>query len=127
VDVGLDTRRIVERSAADEAHAGSRVAAEDRDLARRAAEDPLLRLGAARDVDRRRVTREQLYAISLDQQVDDEGATGLPLAVEAVAAVDEERIGREAIPNGATRTTALANSGQATASARSPWRASTRS
>jgi hypothetical protein len=38
--------------------------------------------------------------------------------------VDEERIGREAIPNGATRTTALANSGQATASAGSPWLAS---
>ena len=87
----------------------SRIATEDRDLARRAAEDPLRRLGTAGDVDRHRVTREQLHSIGLDQQVDHEGTARLPLAVKAVAAVDEERVGREAIPNRAASAAALAD------------------
>src|SRR5204862_7107151 len=44
----------------------------------------------------------------LDQDVDDEGAAGLPLAVEAVAAVHEEGLGAEAIADGPACTTALA-------------------
>ena len=127
VDVRRNARRVVERSAANESRASSRIATEDRNLAGRAAEDPLGCLGAARHVDRYRVVREQLHAIGLDQQVDDEGASGLPLAVEAVAAMDEQRIGREAVPNRATRAAALADSAQTAASAGRPWRASTRS
>ena len=41
--------------------------------------------------------REDLHAVGLDEQVDDEGAPGLPLAVQAVAAVDEHRLGRQPV------------------------------
>ena len=39
-----------------------------------------------------RIAREQLHAVGLDQQVDHERASGLPLAVQAMTAVDEERV-----------------------------------
>src|SRR6266498_3357678 len=37
--------------------------------------------------------------VGFDQQVDDESATGLPLAVQAVTAMCEERIGRKPVAN----------------------------
>ena len=40
------------------------------------------------------VSRQQLHAVGLDQQVNDEGVTSLSLAVQAVTAVCKERIGR---------------------------------
>jgi hypothetical protein len=41
------------------------------------------------------VSRQQLHAVDLDQQVDGEGVTSLSLAVQAVTAVRKERIGRQ--------------------------------
>jgi hypothetical protein len=85
--------------------------AEDRDLAARAAEDPLRAPVVARYLDRVRPPRGQLHAVGLDQQVDHEGAAGLALAVQAVAAMDEQRLGRKPVPNRAARTPALALDG----------------
>ena len=99
VNVRRHARRVVERAGADEQDARARVAAVDRDLARRAAEDPLLLAAAAGYVDRRRLAGQQLDAVGFDQRVDDERAAGLPLAVEAVTAVREERVRRQPIPN----------------------------
>jgi hypothetical protein len=65
----------------------------------RAAEDPLLGPVVARDGDRLRGAREELRAVGLDQDVDDERASSMRLAVEAVTAVREERIGCEAVAN----------------------------
>src|SRR5437762_1777469 len=42
---------------------------------------------------------EQFYPVGLDQQVDDERASGLPLAVKAVTTVREERIGCQPVAN----------------------------
>src|SRR5205809_2235807 len=42
---------------------------------------------------------EQFYPVGLDQQVDDERASGLPLAVQAVTTVREERIGCQPVAN----------------------------
>src|SRR5205807_76127 len=53
----------------------------------------------ARRVDRLRRVREQLHTVGLDQQVDDECASGLSLAVQAVTAMREERIGRKPVAN----------------------------
>jgi trans-2,3-dihydro-3-hydroxyanthranilate isomerase len=68
-------------------------------LAGRTAEDPLRAAVVARHVDRLWIAREQLHAVGLDQQVDDESASGLPLAVQAVTAMCEKRIGRKPVPN----------------------------
>jgi hypothetical protein len=87
VDVGRDARGIVERAAPDEPHFRWAVLAEDRDLACGAAVDLLDAAVVARRFDRVRLGGEQLHAVGLDQQVDREGAAGLPLAVQAVAAV----------------------------------------
>jgi hypothetical protein len=73
--------------------------AEDRDLAGRATEDRLLAAVIASHVDRLRVAREELNTVGLDQQVDDERASGLPLAVQAVTAMREERVGRKPVAN----------------------------
>src|SRR5438874_2204899 len=99
VDVGRDRRGLVERAGAHEPHLGPRVLAEDRDLAGRAPVDPLRAAVVTRHVDRLRRAREQLDAVGLDQQVDDEGASGLPLAVQAVTAMREERIGCHPVTN----------------------------
>jgi hypothetical protein len=95
VDVGRDARGIVERAAPDEPHSRSAVLAEDRDLACGAAVDLLNAAVVARRFDRVRLGGEQLHAVGLDQRVDHEGAAGLPLAVQAVAAVDEHEASRE--------------------------------
>src|SRR5207237_5446397 len=88
-----------ERARANKAHRGASVLAEDRDLTGRAAVDPLVAAVVAGHVDRLRVAGEQLDAVTLDQHVDDEGASRLPLAVQAVAAMDEERVGRQPVAN----------------------------
>ena len=43
------------------------------------------------------VAREALDALRLDQRVDDEGAAGLPLALPAMAAMDEHRLRLEPV------------------------------
>jgi hypothetical protein len=53
----------------------------------------------ARHVDRLRIAGGQVDAAGLDQQVDDESASGLALAVQAVTAMREERIGCESVAN----------------------------
>jgi hypothetical protein len=97
--VGRDSRRLIEGTAANEPHLGTAVLAEDRHLAGWTTEDPLLASVVARHVDRLRVAREQFHAVGLDQQVDHESASGLPLAVQAVTAMREERIGRKPVAN----------------------------
>jgi hypothetical protein len=55
-----------------------------------------------------RDAREQLHTVGLDQQIDDEGTSGLTLAVQAMTAMREERIGRKPVANrfaGATTLT----------------------
>ena len=59
---------------------------------RLASDDPLRAAVISRNVDRPRLTRGHLDAVGLDQQVDHKGAAGLPLAVQAVAAMDDERL-----------------------------------
>jgi hypothetical protein len=69
--------------------------------------DPLLAAVVARHVHRLRPSGEQLDAVGLDQQVDHEGAARLPLTVQAVAAMDEERLGRQPIANGSAAAATL--------------------
>jgi hypothetical protein len=73
VYVGRNIGRIVERPAANEAHLARPVLAEERDLALRAAEDPLDAAVVSWHVDRLRGSRDFLQALGLDEQVDDEG------------------------------------------------------
>ena len=68
-----------------------------------------------RDVDRVRRSRDFLQAVGLDEQVDDEGAAGLALTVQAVAAVDDHRFRRQPVPNRAARAAALTWNAHATA------------
>ena len=112
MNVGCDPRGLIERTAANEPHLGASVLAEDRDLAVWTAEDPLFAAVVARHVHRLRHAREQLHAVGLDQQVDHEGASGLPLAVQAMTAMREKRIGRQPVANrsaGATTFTRAAH------------------
>jgi hypothetical protein len=53
-----------------------------------------------------RFLSQQLDPVGLDQNVDDESAAGLLLAVEAVTAVDEEGLRRQPVANRATRAAA---------------------
>ena len=73
--------------------------AEHSHLAAWTTEDLLRAAVVARHVDLLRLSREQLDAIAFDQQVDDERTAGLPLAVQAMTAVDEERLGRQPVAN----------------------------
>jgi hypothetical protein len=107
VDVRADRGRVVERAAAHEPHPRMGVLAEDGHLADRAAKDRLHTAVVPRHVHRLRLPREQLDPVGLDHHVDDERAPGLPLTVQAMAAVDEKRIGREAIPDDSTRAAAF--------------------
>jgi hypothetical protein len=107
MNVWRDAGRIVERTAANEPHLGAPVLAEDRDLAGRTSEDPLCAAVVARHVDRLRHLPEQLHTVGLDQQVDNEGASGLPLAIQAVTAMNEERLGRKAVANRSAGATTL--------------------
>src|SRR5215471_7475462 len=88
---------MIERAASNEPDVCSAVLTEDRHLASRAAVDTLPASLIAGDVDRLRLFCEQLYTARLDQQIDDECASGLALTVEAVTAVDEEWVGVEAV------------------------------
>ena len=103
MDVGRDFRRVVERAAPNESHSGVSVLAEDCDVAGRAAEDPLRAAVVARHVDRQRGSRKHLHAVGLDQQVDDEGAAGLPLAAQTVTAMREERVGCKPVTDRSAR------------------------
>jgi len=76
-------------------------------LALRAPIDPLRAPVVARRVDRLRLTGEQLDALGLDDQVDHERAPRLALAVEAVAAVRDQRLGGEAVANRSAGATAF--------------------
>jgi hypothetical protein len=107
VYVGHNARGQVERPAANEQHLRPSVLAEDRHLAGRTAEDLLLAAIVARHLDWLRVAREQLHTVGLDQQVDNECASGLPLAVQAVTAMREERIGRKPVANRSAGATTL--------------------
>ena len=97
MNVRRDRCRVVERTGSDEADLTTRVLAEDRYLAGWATPDLLLLAAAAGNGDRLRLSGEELDSVGLDQDVDDESAPGLPLTVQAVTAVDKERIGREAV------------------------------
>jgi len=102
VDVGRDARGLVERPRTDERDDRIAVVAVERDLALGTAEDGLRRAVVAEHLDQPGLARRELDAVGLDQDVDRERAPGLPLAVEAMAAVHEKRVARQAIPNHAT-------------------------
>jgi hypothetical protein len=87
VDVRRDIGRIVERPAPYEAHLRRAVLAEDRNLTVRTPEDSLPAAIVARRVDGLRRSRDDMHTVGLDQQIDDEGAAGLALTVQAVAAM----------------------------------------
>jgi hypothetical protein len=83
---------LVERAATDEPQSWVSVLGVDRHLTGWTSEDPLRAAVVGRCLDRLLVSRQQLHAVGLDQQVDDEGGTSLSLAVPAVR---KERIGRQ--------------------------------
>ena len=99
MNVGRDSRRLIESTAANEPDFRTAVLAEDRHLAGRTSENQLLAAVVARHLHGLRRGPEQLHTVALDQQVDDERASGLSLAVQAVTAMREERIGRESVAN----------------------------
>jgi hypothetical protein len=70
------------------------MATEHCNLAGGAAKDSLRAAVVARRVDRMRLTGQHLNPVRLDKHVDHERAAGLPLAVQTVAAIDEERLCR---------------------------------
>jgi hypothetical protein len=107
VHVGRDSRWLIEGTAANEPHLRTTVLAVDRHLAGWTAEDPLAASVVARHVARLRDAREQLDPVGFDQQVDDEGTPGLPLAAQAMAAMREEWIGQKPVANRSARTTPL--------------------
>ena len=82
----------------------------------RTTEDPLRAAVVAWGFDLVRRSREQLQMVSLDQQIDDEGAAGLPLTVQAVAAMNEHRFRAEPVPKRAARAPALTVEAHAAAS-----------
>src|SRR5262249_54784504 len=94
-------------AAAHERHLGPAVLAEHRDLALGTAIDPLRAAVVARQVDRVRRAGQELDAVGLDQQVDHERAARLALAVQAVAAVRDERLIRQPVADRATRAAAF--------------------
>ncbi len=85
----------MERAATDEPQSWVSVLGVDRHLTGWTSEDPLRAAVVGRCLDRPLVSRQQLHAVGLDQQVDDEGGTSLSLAVQAVTAVRKERFGRQ--------------------------------
>src|ERR1700733_13752818 len=107
MDVRLNAGRVVQRSATHEPHARTAVLAEDRGLTIRTTEDTLHTAVVPRHVDRLRRERGDLDTVGLDQQIDDEGAAGLPLAVQAMTAMNEERLRRQAVSDGAACASAL--------------------
>src|SRR5689334_1800042 len=78
-------------------------------LAARATKDLLRRSVVARHVDELWLPCQDLDAVERDQRVDDEGAARLPLAIEAMAAVHEERIARQSVANGSACAATLAD------------------
>ena len=72
---------LVERAATDEPQSWVSVLGLDRHLTGRTSEDPLRAAVDGRCLDQLLVSRQQLHAVGLDQQVDDEGVTSLSRAV----------------------------------------------
>jgi len=66
-----------------------------------------------RRVDRLRRARGDLDPLCLNQQVDDERTPGLTLAVQTVATVNDQRLGKRAVPDGTARAAALTVSAHA--------------
>src|SRR5262249_42035330 len=97
MDVGCHGPRLGGGAAAHGADVRTTVLAEDRALAGRATEDQLRPAVVPRRLHRLRLASEQLDAVGLDQEVDHKRASGLPLAVEAVAAMDKERLGGQPV------------------------------
>jgi hypothetical protein len=113
VHVGGDNARVIERSAADVAHLRRAVLAKDGDLTVRTAKDPLDAAVVAWRFNEMRCSLEDLHGVSLDEQVDDERAACLALAVQAVTAMDEHGLVHQPIPNSPARAPALAISSHA--------------
>jgi hypothetical protein len=90
VDVWSDAGRVVQRASAHEPHPRSTVCAEYGDPTARTAEDPLHTAVITRHLDWLWCNCEDLDALRLDQQIDDEGAAGLALAVQAMTAMNEQ-------------------------------------
>jgi hypothetical protein len=107
VNVGRDRSRVVERPGAHEPDLGRRVLAEDSHLASRATPDLLFLVFTARNRDHLRLAAEELDSVGLDQDVDDECAPRLPLTIQAMTAMDEERIGGKPVPNLSARAAAF--------------------
>jgi hypothetical protein len=99
--------RIVERTGANETDLARGLLAEDCYLTGRATPNLLLFAAAARDGDRLRLAREKPHPVGFDQQVGDERAPGLPLTVQTMTAMDEQRSGHNPVANGAARAAAL--------------------
>lgn len=106
VDVRRDGGRIIERPAADEAHVGMAVLAEDGHLAVAAAKDPLNAAVVAREVEGLRRACEERDALTFDDEVDHERAAGLALTVQAVAAMNEHRVRFEPVAKCSARAPA---------------------
>ena len=107
MNVRSDPGGPIERSCAHEPQLGSSVLAEDRHLAGWTTEDPLRAAVVAWDLDRLRIPSDQLHAACLDDQIDHKGASSLALTVQAMTAMDEERIGLKSVPNRAAGTAAF--------------------
>jgi hypothetical protein len=107
VDIGSNRPRLIKCAATDEEHLRTPILAEERDLAIGTAEDPLPAAIIARNADRLRLSCQNLDVAGLDQQVDHERAARLPLTALAVAAVDEERLRRQAVAHAAARASAF--------------------
>src|SRR5205823_6581563 len=105
VHVGPDRMRVVERSCADEERvAGGLIPAPEIRAAGAAEEDVVVPPAAAGQAERLR-NAARLDELLLDPEVDHEGAAGEPLAVTAVAGVDDERAGAQLVAHGSARAT----------------------
>ncbi len=91
MDIGRDVGWFIQRAAAHEPHLRPGIFAEDRDLAARTSVDPLHAAVVTRRIDRLRRFGDNLDALGLDEEIDNERAAGLALTVQTVAAMNEQR------------------------------------
>src|SRR5690606_7982027 len=107
VHVRLYPMRLVQRADANESQVGPpAIVAPERDLAIGTAVDVVWPTAVRRHTDRLRLAPEQRDAVGLDQCIDDEGAACLPLAIQAMAAMNEHRLGGEHVAHRAARASA---------------------
>ena len=99
MNVRRNPRRLIERPCAHIPQFGPAVLTKDRDLAIRTAENPLGSAIVTGHLDRLWRAGNYLHPVCLDHQVDHEGTSSLPLAVQAMTAVDEKRIGPKPVAN----------------------------